>query len=378
MRPYAQVQPTFWVRGSGKELRGQNDAQLVCLYLFTGPHSNMIGLYFVSLPVIAHEIGMPVERVLNALDRLHAVDIAHYDQEAELVWLPEGANIQLGRTLAPRDNRRAGLLKELEAVHDHPFGVLFLEKYAAAYHLEAPPQGPYQAPHQAPCQPPVAGGHSLRRGPFGVKFDRAGLLPDPAPAPVPDPALEGVQGEPEQPPPEPDNEHEICCPVTFEPHASAASELRTHLRVSEATLRAICEEFVGYWTIGAGRGKRRANWQARFREHCRKLQPEKLEEFKRATAQAPTPDAARSARRRELVEETRRAQAEREHADLQRCPAPAAVGALLASLGAPLKPIRPDTRSRENRGAPHPTQVREVENKDAPAGLLGGAAGVAK
>jgi hypothetical protein len=60
-------------------------------------------------------------------------------------------------------------------------------------------------------------------------------------------------------------------PADWTPHPAAVSELASRLGYSEAAILDAAREFSGYWTIGAGMGKARSNWQTRFREHVRKL-----------------------------------------------------------------------------------------------------------
>jgi len=83
---------------------------------------------------------------------------------------------------------------------------------------------------------------------------------------------------------EPDvrSDRETKCPLTFEPSPEAATELQAHYGLSALALKAISDEFVSYWTMGAGSGKARSNWQAKFREHLRLMTPPKLEAFKAA------------------------------------------------------------------------------------------------
>ena len=48
MRDYGKVSPHFWLRGSGKKLRGDSEAQVVALYLATSPSANITGLYHIE------------------------------------------------------------------------------------------------------------------------------------------------------------------------------------------------------------------------------------------------------------------------------------------------------------------------------------------
>ena len=151
MRDYAKLAPTFWTRGSGKRLRGNPVAQVVAAYLFSAPGSNMIGLYYLPIPVLAHETGLGIEGASEGLRRVCEESIAHYDSEAELVWLPEGARIQIGESLAAADKRCKGIVRELISVGNHRFVGAFLHKYGGAFHLEI--KGVEARPLEAPSVP---------------------------------------------------------------------------------------------------------------------------------------------------------------------------------------------------------------------------------
>jgi hypothetical protein len=168
MREYGRVAPTFWTRGSGKKLRGKPLAQVVALYLFTGPSSSMIGIYHLAIPTMAHETGLSFEDAERALAEVCALDIARYDAEEELVYLPEGAKYQIGERLKPNDKRVRGIEAALAQFSKHPFAVDFSRRYAAEFCLsrspfEAPskplpeePGSPFEAPsrnEEAPSKP---------------------------------------------------------------------------------------------------------------------------------------------------------------------------------------------------------------------------------
>lgn len=136
MREYAKFAPTFWTRGSGKLLRGYPEAQVVATYLFSAPGSNMIGLYYLPMPTLAHETGLSSEGASKGLRRVIEAGIAHYDDDAELVWMPEAARIQMGQTLQRKDKRSKGVLRELTPFGKHAFVGAFLHRYGDAYHIE--------------------------------------------------------------------------------------------------------------------------------------------------------------------------------------------------------------------------------------------------
>ena len=65
MREYAKVAPAFWTGETGRHLRGDANAQRVAFYLMTCPSANMIGLYYLPLPVLAHEIGISLQGIFE-------------------------------------------------------------------------------------------------------------------------------------------------------------------------------------------------------------------------------------------------------------------------------------------------------------------------
>jgi hypothetical protein len=141
MRDFAKVSPLFWTRGSGKRLRGKPDAQIVALYLLTAPGANMIGVFYVPIVTIGHETGLGEARTLAALAVLEEVGFAHYDASGELAWVPNMAEIGIGERLKVADNRRAGVLAELERLRGHRFAAEFWRRYGDGYQLgDMPPE----------------------------------------------------------------------------------------------------------------------------------------------------------------------------------------------------------------------------------------------
>lgn len=134
MRTYATVRGTFWVRGSGKKLRGNPEAQVLAMYLMTCCQGTLCGLFSIALPTIAHETGLRLERIPELLADIS--EIAKYDPEEELCWVPNAAREQIGEKLAAKDKRRAGLLRELKQFEGHKFHQEFTDLYGEAYALE--------------------------------------------------------------------------------------------------------------------------------------------------------------------------------------------------------------------------------------------------
>ncbi len=204
-RAYGQISGSFWQRGSGKALRGDAYAQALAPYLFCGPHSNMVGLYVLGVPVMAHELGWTVEAVSAALAALVRAGIVKYDADAELVWLPRGFKYQTGQdSLKTRDKKRAAVIRELSSVGDHPFAGEFRSIYMNDH---TKPVCPFDAPSGV-------GGMGHTHEP-----DAPVSSPAPVPVPVPVPVPDGGSGGAPPPidaPPGPD---------TPEPRASAVADV---------------------------------------------------------------------------------------------------------------------------------------------------------
>lgn len=136
MRAYATVRGIFWSRGSGKKLRGDPEAQVLAMYLMSCTHGTACGIFHVALPTIAHEVGFSIEKVREVLSRIQ--EIAEYDEEEELCWVPNCAREQIGERLKWKDNKRPKLESELRQFGQHRFVSAFVEKYSSVYEMEMP------------------------------------------------------------------------------------------------------------------------------------------------------------------------------------------------------------------------------------------------
>ena len=150
MRNYGRVVPTFWTGTTGRAIRAAGrDAQIVALYLITGPNATMTGLYYLPLPTLCHEVGITTRAARKALQALADLGFAHYDEPTAFVWVPEMARYQIGTELKPGDKRIAAIVKSLRPFLGHPFAAEFVAKYAEAFHLPAMPlRCPFDVPSE--------------------------------------------------------------------------------------------------------------------------------------------------------------------------------------------------------------------------------------
>lgn len=135
MRDHAIVSPQFWTGNTGRYLRQYPDAQRLALYLLTCPNANMIGLYYIPIPTICHELGMDKEGASKALRRVSEGGFATYDEGSEVVFVHEMAKFQIGPYLKPGDNRIRGIEKMLEAYSKSVLYNEFVKRYAKCFQL---------------------------------------------------------------------------------------------------------------------------------------------------------------------------------------------------------------------------------------------------
>lgn len=136
MRDFAKVSPQFWISASGKQRRQMGlSTQLVAIYLLTNPHSNMLGIYYLPLAFIAHEIGLTSEEVDEALNNLIQLNFCTYDSNTEYVWVHDMAFEQLSPSLKLSDHRVKNIKDLVNSLPELPFLNLFIGKYGTAYHI---------------------------------------------------------------------------------------------------------------------------------------------------------------------------------------------------------------------------------------------------
>lgn len=155
MREYAKVSPRFWIGDTGRAIRRLGpEAQLLALYMLSGPHANMIGLYYLPKAYMAHDTGIPIEGASKALLGLIEAGFCTYDEDTEMVWVHEMARFQVGDELKPTDKRCAGIASTYAEAPKCPMLSGFFDRYADHYHL--PTRREYQpkgSPIEAPSKP---------------------------------------------------------------------------------------------------------------------------------------------------------------------------------------------------------------------------------
>lgn len=160
MREYARVCPKFWTGRTGRWLRTQEPLiKVAAMYLMTCPYSEMTGLYYLPVDIMAHDIGCTPEEALKALKALKPLGspleggFCDYDEKTETVWVFEMLRYQVGEVLKPKDNQIIGIKKSIEKYKNTPFYCQFIEKYGSSHCLyDTPPQAPSK-PLPSPLRP---------------------------------------------------------------------------------------------------------------------------------------------------------------------------------------------------------------------------------
>lgn len=135
MRAFAQVPPTVW-QGDVKQLRGDTDAIAIYFHLLTSHHSNMTGIYPLTVGYMAHDLGMPFEGASKGLRRVCDSGLATYDEDREMIWVHDMALTQIATRLAPRDNKVVAVAKQLEMLPICPITLAFYARYRDVFHLK--------------------------------------------------------------------------------------------------------------------------------------------------------------------------------------------------------------------------------------------------
>lgn len=105
----------------------------------TSPHANMIGLYYISMPTLAHEVGDAIiggpAGALRAMQELERLGFCCYDTQREIVWVYEMARFQVGERLKAGDTKVKGVMNKLRAYRDCRFAQAFHAFYKERFNL---------------------------------------------------------------------------------------------------------------------------------------------------------------------------------------------------------------------------------------------------
>ena len=142
MRDYSKISPKFWLSGTGRKIKATGvNAQVGALYLMSSPHANMIGVYYLPISFMAHEIGITIEVSSGVIQGLSDVGFCTYDESFEYVWVHEMAFYQIGGQLKQNDKRIKCINSLYQNLPPLRFLPAFFKKYRNFYWLEELPNG---------------------------------------------------------------------------------------------------------------------------------------------------------------------------------------------------------------------------------------------
>ena len=127
MSYYGIIFPEFWTGRTGRELRdrGGRDAQLLCLYLATNRHANMLGLYHLLVDDLKHETGLSFRAIEKGYHVANDATFASFDSVSGFVWVRQMARFRLGLKngdcLDANDKRVIAINRIYHALDPNPF-----------------------------------------------------------------------------------------------------------------------------------------------------------------------------------------------------------------------------------------------------------------
>ena len=127
------------------------------MYILTCPASNMYGLFYLPICVIAHDCVLTHEGASEGLRRVSEGGLCLYESPSEGVFVPRMAAWQIGETITVSDNRYKGILKDLSWLRKMPFFPDFYGIYRVPFNLPSEPlRSPFGDPPKgvAPTVPP--------------------------------------------------------------------------------------------------------------------------------------------------------------------------------------------------------------------------------
>ena len=131
MTTFSKLYSDFWINCDNTEIVNAGaDVQLIALYLQGNAHHNMLGVYYLPLLYISSDLGLPVERIQTALDKLYQINYCKYDLKTKYMWVCNLVSEQIGKPKA-KDNR---IIAVRDIWKSLPSKLCFLEEIHQKYH----------------------------------------------------------------------------------------------------------------------------------------------------------------------------------------------------------------------------------------------------
>jgi hypothetical protein len=139
IRRFATITPAFWTGPSAREWRALGvEYHLLALYLFSNPHANQYGLYYLPMVNIAQETGIARPLIPDIFETFKRQTFAQYDEPTEWVFVQKMLLYQLqltGRELNATSPTVRGVQEFYRQCPPNPFLDLFFECYAETFGL---------------------------------------------------------------------------------------------------------------------------------------------------------------------------------------------------------------------------------------------------
>lgn len=129
----------FWLSSAGLETKGRPEYQIVALYLASSPLLHDTGLYRCPLIYCAHETGIGIDTVREAVGVLEKAGYLLYDEKHEVVWVKGMSAQTYGEQIKINDKRVSAIQKHLDGLPASPVKNAFLARHGTTLRLNGAP-----------------------------------------------------------------------------------------------------------------------------------------------------------------------------------------------------------------------------------------------
>ncbi len=141
MREFNKISAKFWMAKFSRNLKQFGpEAMLLPIYLQTNHHTHSLGIFYLPIEYIAHDIGLEVNRVRDLLKYLVGLGFCQYDFEEKYIWLKDYAIEQAGGALKGHDNRVKQMQKYYAELPALDFLDEFFQIHKDDFHLSSIPE----------------------------------------------------------------------------------------------------------------------------------------------------------------------------------------------------------------------------------------------
>ncbi len=130
VKDYPKVLSYFWTNGIGREFHAlRMSVRLLALYLITCVHANLLGVFYLPIVYIAHDLNLSEKEIYQGLEQLKNLDFCSYDKAMQYVWVHEMLNHQVSSTRESKQRLLLIINAELRFLPPLLFRTEFNQKY---------------------------------------------------------------------------------------------------------------------------------------------------------------------------------------------------------------------------------------------------------